>query len=67
MADLEVMCMGDACCTIQILEVDIEITLILKEVLVIILEVVRDIGIITMITGGQILEVKVIIGIEVDY
>ena len=31
------------------------------------LEVVRGIGIITMITGETIIEVKVMIGIEVDH
>ena len=49
MVDLEVTCTGDVCHTIKILEVDIGITLILEEILVIIIEVVRDIGIITMI------------------
>ena len=67
MADLEVKCTGDACHTIKILEVDIGITLILEEILVIMIEVVRDIGIITMIIGGTTLEVKVMIGIEVDH
>ena len=66
-ADLEIMCTGDAHCTIKILEVDIEITLTVEETLVIILEVVRDIGIITMITGGIFTEGKVMIGIEVDH
>ena len=61
MADLEIMYTGDVCCTIKLLEVDIEITLIVEEILVIILEVVRDIGIITTITGVTIVEVKVMI------
>ena len=39
-----------------------------EEILVIIREVVRDIGIITMITEETIIEVKVIsMGIEVDH
>ena len=67
MADLEITCTGDEHCTIKILEVDIEITLTVEETLVIMLEVVRDIGIITMITEGTITEVKVMIGIEVDH
>ena len=66
-ADLEIMCTGDVCHTIKILEVDIEITLIVEEILDILLDVVRDIGIITMITEGTIIEAKVIIGIEVDH
>ena len=58
---------GDTHCTIKILEVDTEITSTVEETLVIILEVVRDIGIITMITGGTITEVRVMIGIEVGH
>ena len=58
---------GDISHTIKILEADLEITLIVEEILVIMLEVVRDIGIITMITGGTIIEVKIMIGIEVDH
>ena len=57
----------DAHCIIKILEVDIGITLTVEETMVIIPEVVRDMGIITMITGGTIIEVKVMIGIEVDH
>ena len=64
--DLEVTCTGDICHTIKILEVDMGITLILEEILVIIIEVARDIGIITMIIEGSTLEVKLMIGIEVD-
>ena len=67
MADLEIMHAGDIYHTIKMLEVDIEITLIIEEILVIVLEIVRDIGIITMITGGTIIEVKVMIGIEIDH
>ena len=66
-ADLEITHTGDVWCTIKILEVDIEITLIVEEILVIILEAVRDIGIITTIIEGTITEVKVMIGIEVDH
>ena len=67
MADLEIMHTGDVHCIIKILKVDIEMTLTVEETLVIILEVVRDIGIITMITGGTITEVKVMLGIELDH
>ena len=52
--------------TIKIWEVDIGITLIAEESYVTILQVVRGIGIITTITGETIIEVKVMIGIEVD-
>ena len=57
---------ADVCHTIKILEVDIGITLILEEILVIIIEVARDMGIITMIIEGTALEVKLMIGIEED-
>ena len=67
MADLEIMHTGDAHCIIKIVEVDIEITLTVEETFVIVPEVVRDTGIITMVTGGTITEVKVMIGIEVDH
>ena len=67
MAGLEIMHTGDAHCTIRILEVDIEVTLIIEEAMGIILEVVRDTGTIIMIKGGIILEVKVMIEIEVDH
>ena len=67
MAGLEVMHTGDTHRIIKILEVDIEITLTVEGTLVTIPELVRDIGIITMITGGTITEVKVMIGIEVDH
>ena len=52
---------------IKTLEVDIEITLTVEEILAIIPEVVRYIGIITMITEGTLTEVKVMLGIEVDH
>ena len=67
MVGLETMHTGDTHHTIKILEVDIEVTLTVEGILVIIPEVVRDIGIITMITEGTIAEVKVMIGIEADY
>ena len=67
MVDLEIMCIEDVCHTIKILEADIEITLMVEEISVIILEVVRGIGIITMITEETIIDVKVMIGIEVDH
>ena len=67
MVDFETMCTGNAHYIIKILEVDIEITLTVEGILAIILEVVRDIGIITMITEGTIIEVKVMIGIEADH
>ena len=67
MVDLETMCTGDAYYIIKILEVDIEITLTVEGILAIIPEVVKNIGIITMITEGTIIEVKVMIGIEADH
>ena len=67
MVHLETMCTGNAHHIIKILEVDIEITLTVEGILVIIPEVVRDIGIITMITEGTFTEVKVTIGIEEDH
>ena len=66
MVDLEIMHTEDVCHIIIILEVDIEITLVAEETLVTILEVVRGIGILIMITEETIIEVKVMIGIEVD-
>ena len=67
MGDLEATHTGDVCHTIKILEVDIGITLILEEILVIIIEVARDIGIITMIIEGTTLEIKFMIQTEVDH
>ena len=67
MVDLETMHTGDEHYIIKILEIDIEITLIVEGILAIIPEVVRDIGIISMITEGTIIEVKVMIGIEADH
>ena len=64
-AGLEITCIGDAHCTIKILEVDIEVILIIEEVMDIILEVVRDIGTIIMITGGIIIEVKIMTAVRV--
>ena len=65
--NFHVTCTGDTHCIIKILEVDIEITLTVEETLVIVPEVVRDTGTITMITRRTITEVKVMIGIEVDH
>ena len=67
MVDLETMHTGDAHHLIKILEVDIEVTLTVEGILIIIPEVVRDTGIITMITEGTITEVRVRIGIEADH
>ena len=65
-AGLEITHTGDAHHIIKILGVDLEITLTVEGTLVTTPEVVRDIGIIMMITGGTITEFKVMIGIEVD-
>ena len=62
MVDLETMHTGNAHHIIKILEVDI-----VEGILAIIPMVVRDIGIITMITEGTIREVRVMIGIEADH
>ena len=67
MVDLEIMCTEVVHHKLKILEVDIGIILIAEEILVTVLEVVRGIGIITMIIGETITEVKVMIGIEVDH
>ena len=61
------MCIEVVCHIIKIVEADIGMTLITEEILVIILEVVSGIGIIIMIIGETITEVKVMIGIEVDH
>ena len=63
MVGLETMHTGDAHHIIKILDIDIEVTLTVEGILVIIPEVVRDIGIITKITKGTITEVKVMIEI----
>ena len=67
MGDLEIMHTEVMHSTIKILEVDIGTALIVEKILVIMLEVVRDIGISIMIIGKTIIEVKVMIGIEVDH
>ena len=54
-------------CIIKILEADIGVTLIIEEIMVTMLEVVRDIGTIIVITGGTTIEVKIMIGIGVDH
>ena len=61
MAGSEIMCTEDVHCIIKILEVDIGLTSITEEIMGIILEVVRDIGTIIMITAGTITEVKIMI------
>ena len=55
------MCTEDVRHIIKILEVDIGVTSITEEIMGRILEVVRDIGTIIMITGGTIIEVKIMI------
>ena len=52
---------------IKILEADIGVTLIIEEITGIMLEVVRDIGTIIVITGGTTIEIKFTIGIRVDH
>ena len=66
MVDLVIMHTEVVHHSIKILEVDIGITLIAEGILVTILEVVRGIGIITMVTEETIIEVKAMIGTEVD-
>ena len=66
-AGSEIMRTEDAYHAIKILEVDIEVILIIEEVMGIMLEVVRDTGTIIMITGGIIIEVKVMIEIGIDH
>ena len=61
MAGSEIMHTEDAHHIIKILEVDIGVTSITEEITGIILEVVRDIGTIIMITEGTIIEVKIMI------
>ena len=67
MESLEITCTGDAHHTIKILEVDIEVILIIEEVMGIILDVVRYTGTIIMITGGIIIELKIMTEIGVDH
>ena len=67
MAGSEIMHTEDAHCIIKILEVDIGVTLIIEEITDIMVEVVRDIGTIIVITGGTTIEVKIMIEIEVDH
>ena len=59
----ETICIGDAQHITKILEGDIRITLVGEEIL----EVVRDIEVITITMEGTIIEVKVMIGTEVDH
>ena len=67
MAGSEIMHTGAAHHIIKILEVDIRVTLIIEEITGIMLEVVRDIGTIIVITGGTTIEVKIMIEIGVDH
>ena len=67
MPDLEIMHTRMPIIQSNFLEVDIEVILIIEEVMGITLEVVRDTGIIIMITGGIIIEVKIMVEIEVDH
>ena len=60
-AGSEITCTEDAHRIIKILEVDIGVTSTTEEIMGIIQEVVRDIGTIIMITGGTIIEVKIMI------
>ena len=66
-AGSEIMHTEDAHHIIKILEIDIGVILIIEEITGTMLEVVRDIGTIIMITGGTTIEVKIKIGIEVDH
>ena len=61
MVDLEIMHTGDAHCTIKLLEVETEVSLVIEKITDTTHEVVRDIGTITMIIGETIIEVKVMI------
>ena len=67
MAGSEIMHTEDAYCIIKILEADIGVTLIIEEITGTMLEVVRDIGTIIVITGGTTIEVKITIEIGVDH
>ena len=62
MVGSETMCIGDARHIIKILEGDAEIILVEEEIL----EVIRDVEVITITMEGTIIEVKVMIGTEVD-
>ena len=63
---LEIMHIGDAHCTIKILEVETEVTLAIEEITGKACKVVRDIGTITMIIRETI-EVKATIEIGVGH
>ena len=60
-AGSEIMCTENAHHKIKILEVLIGATLITEEITGIMLEVVRDIGTIIMITVVRIIEVKIVV------
>ena len=67
MAGSEIICTEDAHHTIKILEADIGVTSLIEEAVGTILEVVRDIGTIIVITGGTTIEDKITIEIGVDH
>ena len=67
MVGSEIMPIGEAHCTIKILEVETGVTLVIEEITVITQEVVRDIETITMTIGETTIEVKVMIEIGVDH
>ena len=66
-AGSEIMCTEDAHHIIKFLQADIGVTLIIEEIMGTMLEVVRDIRTITVITGGTTTEVKIMIEIGVDH
>ena len=67
MVGSEIMHIGDAHCTIKILEEETEVTLAIEEITDITHEVVRDIGTIIMIIGEIIIEVNVTLEIGVGH
>ena len=66
MVGSEIMHTEDAHHIIKILEVDIGVPLIIEEIIGIMLEVVRDIATIIVITGDTTIGVKIMIEIGVD-
>ena len=66
-AGLEIMHIEDAHHTIKILEVEIEVILVTKEIMGTMHEVVRDVEIIIMTIGETAIEVKAMIGIGVGH
>ena len=65
-ADLEMMHIGDTHHTIKTLEVETGVTLVIEEIMDITHEVAKDIGTIIM-TIGEIIEVKITIGIGIGH